>query len=385
MDTARVHFRTRVAAAHAPWLIALASTWGLAAADVPQPAASDTFTTETVVAPGRDSMSILAGDALPPRSLGTTGQGFTASVIYQHALQRHLAVELNVQGSTFETGRYAGTDYYQFGATGDLMYRFSSAPDPILSPFVLAGIGGMYDDLYPNSRDGAAYVAEAGAGVATRLLFGHRIRLRFDARWVHDGKQGGVNEYRLLAGFQIPLGGVERVVEHHTIELPSRVEIRETHVVREVERPWIDSDGDGVDDAHDLCPNTPHGLRVDSTGCVIEAQSIELRDVTFDFNQARLTLNAEAVLDHLARAFTGQPSLHAEVAGHTDSVGSESANLALSQRRAEAVVAYLIGRGVQPDQLTARGYGKSKPLVVPETSDRDRERNRRVELLIKTL
>jgi len=90
----------------------------------------------------------------------------------------------------------------------------------------------------------------------------------------------------------------------------------------------------------------------------------------------------ECFLDLVSRAFAGQPSLKVEIAGHTDSIGSVGANLTLSQSRAEAVRDYLISRGARPDQLTARGYGKSQLLIDPEHGDRDRERNRRVELRV---
>jgi OOP family OmpA-OmpF porin len=79
-------------------------------------------------------------------------------------------------------------------------------------------------------------------------------------------------------------------------------------------------------------------------------------------------------------AFVGQPSLRAEIAGHTDSAGSPRYNAILSQHRAEAVRAYLIEHGVRPDQVTAHGYGKTRLLMDPERNENDRERNRRVEL-----
>ena len=88
----------------------------------------------------------------------------------------------------------------------------------------------------------------------------------------------------------------------------------------------------------------------------------------------------ETVLDSVVPAFIGQPSLRAEVAGHTDSRGSAAYNLNLSQRRAQSVRQYLIAHGAHSEQLTARGYGKSELLIDPEKSDSDRERNRRVEL-----
>ena len=67
-----------------------------------------------------------------------------------------------------------------------------------------------------------------------------------------------------------------------------------------------------------------------------------------------------------------------ELAGHTDSVGSEAYNQQLSQRRAESVRNYLLDLGVDPDQLTAVGYGESKPIRSNDTEE-GRERNRRVE------
>ncbi len=162
-------------------------------------------------------------------------------------------------------------------------------------------------------------------------------------------------------GIEIPLG---RVIER-VIEIPAPVQPVVEPVVKEVPRPWIDSDGDGVDDEHDLCPNTPKGLKVDAHGCVIAGQQIELTGVTFEFNKDRLTTNAQTILDTVTPAFLGQPTLKVEIAGHTDGVGSAAANLKLSQKRAEAVREYLISRGAKPEQLQARGYGKTEPLIKP--------------------
>ena len=329
-----------------------------------------------------DYFSVLPGLALPAKSLGTVGTGATLSGIYGRELDKHFSLEANVQYSTFETGLTAGTDYYQPGLTVDATYTpFDRRAGKLFTPFVLLGFGGVYDDFYPINRHGVAFLAEAGTGFVTRPFFRDRVRLRFDARYTHDGKEGGHPEGRIMAGIEIPLGSVEHRIEY----LPGKVEVRE--VIREVERPApppppMDSDGDGVDDAHDQCPNTPRGLKVDSVGCAIERQTLALHGVTFDFNKARLTLNAQTVLDQVARAFAGQPTLKVEIAGHTDSVGSAAANQKLSQLRAEAVRAYLISVGVRPDQLQARGYGKSELLVNPESGESDRERNRRVELRV---
>jgi len=73
-----------------------------------------------------------------------------------------------------------------------------------------------------------------------------------------------------------------------------------------------------------------------------------------------------------------QPELNVEIQGHTDSIGSAAYNLNLSQRRADAVKAYLISQGVNASTLTAKGYGKTKPISSNETAE-GRAQNRRVE------
>jgi OOP family OmpA-OmpF porin len=324
-----------------------------------------------------DSLTTEAGYAWPSRALGTSGRGFTASVIYGHPLPANLALEVNVHASTFETGTPGGTDFYQKGVNLDLAYQFNPLQSSWLNPFVLVGVGGAYDDFNPDTLDRGVFLAEAGLGAISKPLFSNGLRLRLDARWVHDSNEGGHSEYRGMLGVFVPIGWTKP-------EPPARIEVREVvkEVVRQVpmERVAVDSDGDGIDDARDKCPNTPRGARVDSTGCVIEAQTIELRGVTFNLNKATLTTNAQTVLDTVVPAFTGQPSLHVEIAGHTDSSGSVRYNQVLSQSRAETVRDYLIAHGAHADQVTARGYGKSQLLINPEKSEVDRERNRRVEL-----
>ena len=142
----------------------------------------------------------------------------------------------------------------------------------------------------------------------------------------------------------------------------------------------LDSDGDGVADRDDACPNTPAGEQVMSNGCGQE-QSVVLRGVNFEVNSAQLTVNAETILDGVAATLNSSPGFNVELQGHTDSSGSDSYNMNLSQNRAKSVKNYLVGQGVDGSRLTARGYGEEQPIASNDTKD-GRAENRRVELKV---
>lgn len=114
----------------------------------------------------------------------------------------------------------------------------------------------------------------------------------------------------------------------------------------------------------------------------IETQeSIVLKNVFFDFNKADLNPASRLELDKLVHLLRQNKNLKAEISGHTDNVGSSEYNLALSQKRAEAVVRYLVEQGIDPGRLTARGYGDTKP-VADNTTEAGRAENRRTEFRI---
>ena len=123
--------------------------------------------------------------------------------------------------------------------------------------------------------------------------------------------------------------------------------------------------------------HAPPGFKVDANCRIIE-QSVVVRAVDFEFNLSQLTAPAQQTLDEVASALLTQPDLHVEIQGHTDSIGSVNYNLNLSQRRAEAVKDYLVSKGVSPSNLTAKGYGKAKPIASNDTAE-GRAQNRRVE------
>ena len=144
--------------------------------------------------------------------------------------------------------------------------------------------------------------------------------------------------------------------------------------------PNPDLDGDGVLNERDKCPNTRPGAVVDLDGCEVEAV-ISLEGVHFDFDKATLRPEAIAILDKAVGLLKTQASVVVEVAGHTDSVGSEEYNQGLSERRAIAVKDYLESQGITATRLSARGYGEAQPVASNDT-DEGRAQNRRVELIV---
>jgi outer membrane protein OmpA-like peptidoglycan-associated protein len=104
-------------------------------------------------------------------------------------------------------------------------------------------------------------------------------------------------------------------------------------------------------------------------------------NIAFATGSARLDVAGSAILDNLYDIVSRCPDMALEIGGHTDDVGSEEANLALSERRAASVVDYLVTKGIDAARLTPRGYGEAVPLLAND-SDENRARNRRIEFKV---
>ena len=268
------------------------------------------------------------------------------------------------------------TDYYQQTLGADLAYRFSG--NEYFTPFALIGAGASRNDVADSSADEFGGYGNLGVGLLTSELGDTGLRVRAEARYLHDTYDDGQNDLQLAVGITFPVGVTRREVVERVEYVEKIVEVEKEVLVQQA-----DSDGDGVVDGVDECPNTIEGLQVNAVGCVekSEGQSLVLLGVSFDVNSNRLTANAKDILAKTAEGLKGQEDLTVEIAGHTDSVGNAEYNLTLSQQRAEAVRDYLLDLGVSESQLTAKGYGESKPIRSNETKE-GRERNRRVEFNI---
>jgi len=114
---------------------------------------------------------------------------------------------------------------------------------------------------------------------------------------------------------------------------------------------------------------------------ISEGSTVVMNNIFFDLDSYVLGPESRTELDKVAAFLLGHPELEVEIGGHTDSTGSSGYNQTLSERRATAVVGYLTGRGVDPDKLTAKGYGDAVP-VGDNATEEGRSLNRRTELKI---
>ena len=146
--------------------------------------------------------------------------------------------------------------------------------------------------------------------------------------------------------------------------------------------PPKDSDGDGVIDANDQCSGTPKGVAVNEVGCPkVGVKLITMEGVNFDTNSAVIMPGSESILNNAVKVLNDNASVHVRVEGHTDSRGSAAHNKGLSERRANSVVAYLVGKGINADRLSAIGYGEATPVATNDTPE-NMYKNRRVDLVV---
>jgi len=135
----------------------------------------------------------------------------------------------------------------------------------------------------------------------------------------------------------------------------------------------LDSDRDGVYDYLDQCPGTPAGARVNSLGCWI------LLELLFDFDKAIIKSSSLPELNEIAIILKKNPGLKIHLKGHTCNIGSKEYNMDLSIRRANAVKKYLVSKKISMERITTQGFGLSKPVASNKTKQ-GRAMNRRVEI-----
>lgn len=110
-------------------------------------------------------------------------------------------------------------------------------------------------------------------------------------------------------------------------------------------------------------------------------KKIVLRGVNFDFDKSNIRADAVPILEQACKTLKEEPSIDVSCQGHTDSVGTDAYNQALSVRRANSVRNWLVKCGIPASRLTAKGFGESQPVASNDTAE-GRAQNRRTELVV---
>ena len=227
-----------------------------------------------------------------------------------------------------------------------------------IRPYLAIGAGEI--DYDAGTFDTVETTVNVGAGI--RWMFSDRLGMRLEARVLHSLDEVQ-NDFLISAGLNYYFGKVKADAAPAPVAAAP-----------------VDSDGDGVNDDMDKCPNTPAGTRVDSTGCplpVKEIASIKLK-VNFGFDSTVVGEQYFSDVSELGKFLKRFGDLQVNVEGHTDSVGPEVYNKRLSQARAQAVVDLLVNEhGIASNRLSATGYGENSPVASNDTKA-GRAENRRV-------
>ncbi|WP_333607932.1 OmpA family protein [Arsukibacterium sp.] len=136
----------------------------------------------------------------------------------------------------------------------------------------------------------------------------------------------------------------------------------------------VDSDGDGVPDNMDKCPNTPRAHKVDAEGCTVFTETmgrvgdVDI-EVRFGFDSAVVTADQRTEVDQLAAFMKRFPESSVVIEGHASNTGNPAYNMRLSERRAKAVADMLISQGVAADRITSKGFGVTQLRVQGNTPE----------------
>jgi outer membrane protein OmpA-like peptidoglycan-associated protein len=272
---------------------------------------------------GRADADLVGGnrgaDDSPVIGLRGAGRCNTPLSLYLEALYGQYETSLTSEDSKVIEGRLG-------------VERIFRTSEPGLAWFLSGGLG--YADVDYPSGLGDFGRPLASAGIGLRIDTGRSSRLRIELRgeqWIGDDGVSGANitNGHLLFGW--------------SIALRDRGPVKEKPLFEEGKK------------------------------------QLTLKGVNFVTDSAELTPQSRGILDRVAASLKDWPDVRVEVGGHTDSIADDQYNLDLSQRRAESVRSYLVGRGIAASRLEAKGYGESEPIADNDTAA-GRAKNRRVVL-----
>ncbi len=285
-------------------------------------------------------------------------------------------------------------------------------------PFVLFG-GGRTNIEFGNARSELKdNQLNAGFGIMRQL--GERFALRGDVRGVHSRNEGGVSPFAFVAltaflgertpppppdtdgdgvpdmndkcpntppGTTVGADGCEIDSDGDgVVDSADACPGTPAGVAVDSRGCPLDTDGDGVPDYQDACPDTPAGTQVDERGCPPELEETVTIDLNleFDIDSAALRSAHYGEIRDVIDFMRQFPTSKAVIEGHTDNTGAETYNQGLSERRARAVRNYIeTDGGIAGSRLSSVGYGETKPIDTNDTAE-GRQHNRRVSAQVST-
>ncbi len=235
-----------------------------------------------------------------------------------------------------------------------------------LTPYMLLGGGYENVEVKLDNEDSQAF---ANIGGGFKYAVNKAIDVMLEAKYIkkldtQDDDVMGTFGLGYKFGYVAPPAPAPQPV----------VEPEPTPEPQPVVEPPKDSDGDGVTDDLDKCPNTASGIKVDQDGCPVDMELV----IHFDFDKAVIKDEYKPKIDEIIEILKKEPTYKAVVAGHTDSIGTEEYNMKLSQRRADALKNYMVSKGISPDRIKTEAYGETRPIASNATPE-GRAQNRRDE------
>lgn len=321
--------------------------------------------------------------------------------------------------------RKNSVNFFVTGGAGLIIYKPGVSADPALSAasynYFLNDANGNPTAPGPDNgtndlRTVKEFVIPIGAGVKFRLSdavalnFGYTMNFidgnNFDASYSAAKPQARDKYSYGYGGLEFTLGGkgkpnldwVNPVAmmydELYDAALRQEVEAlkgRVTNVENAVTDLKKDSDGDGVSDQFDKCPNTPAGSVVDGSGCVIVFPATAAVDTTstaaaysniqFEFDSSVLRTSSYPVLDATSADLRSSGAT-TQVNGYASAEGTAAHNMSLSRDRANSVKTYLVNSGVSASKVKVKAYGETNPIADNSTEE-GRVANRRVSFIKK--
>jgi OOP family OmpA-OmpF porin len=278
-------------------------------------------------------------------------------------LNRYFNLELNAEGARLHDRKAPG-HLYTYNTTLDALAVLNR--DGVVAPYLRLGLG-VLRNTPSNGPNQTHFGTDAGIGAyltlwrSTDQTRAFALRPEIKVLWDEPGREQHLHDYIATLGFQFSFGGQPAAA---SAPPPPAAPPPPPPAVTAAPPPEA---------AKPAPPPPAPPIKLPSKG------SVTLTGVTFAFDSANLTESSRPVLDGVAAGLKQHPLIKVEVQGYTDSTGSVAYNMRLSRRRAQAVRQDLLGEGIDPSQLTARGYGPRDPVASNRTAD-GRARNRRVVL-----